>query len=257
MVPTDSEGRKCGIDFIVKDKPYLVIFDLTKCISASTTCNTPQVCQSKCPTENFVYTSRNPQSSVEETKSKLICEMGINLTSVSTWEDLDILISNEKCARWYLNSTSITKRCIPLKPLEGLGNITINADELNLAKKAIEVLAQIERVLKEILEDLEKIKYEIPIFIFGCGLVTIIYILLLRWFTTPFVCLSIFVTCLFLGVGIYFGYELYSAATGDVAKIWLALTIICGIVLGIIILITFFLRKRIYLACQLIEESSK
>ena len=158
MVPTDSEGRKCGIDAAVKEEPYLVFFDLTKCISASTACNTPQVCQAKCPTDNFIYNSRNSQSSIKETKSKLICEIGVNLTLYSTWEELDILISNEKCARWYLNSTSITRRCVPLKPLEGFANITINEDKLNLAKKAIKVLAQIERVLKEILEDLERIK---------------------------------------------------------------------------------------------------
>ena len=157
IAPTDSEGRRCGVDSEVIEKPYLVFFDLTKCISVSTSCNTPQVCRKKCPSDNFIFI-RNPQVTVEETKSKLICEMDVNLTSVLTWDELDILVSNEKCARWYLNSTSITGRCVPFKPLEGFMNVTIDEDKLNVAKKAIEVVAKIETVLKKIMEDFEKTK---------------------------------------------------------------------------------------------------
>lgn len=156
MVPTDSEGRKCGIDSEVKNMPYLVFFDLTKCISASTSCNTPQVCREKCPNDNFIY--KRESLPIEEMKSKLICEMNVNLTLIDDWDKMDILISNEKCARWYLNSTSITGRCLPLKPLQAFINDTINEDKLNLAKKAIAILAEIERVLRNIYEDLEKAK---------------------------------------------------------------------------------------------------
>lgn len=46
LVPTDSDGLKCGLDSGVEDKPYLVFFDLTKCLSPKvpiTGCPTPQV----------------------------------------------------------------------------------------------------------------------------------------------------------------------------------------------------------------------
>ena len=44
--PTDSDGRICGFDDAVKDKPFLFFFDLTKCanpIVLTTGCPTPQV----------------------------------------------------------------------------------------------------------------------------------------------------------------------------------------------------------------------
>lgn len=255
MVPTDSEGRKCGIDSDVENMPYLVFFDLTKCISVSTSCNTPQVCRENCPKENFIYSSQS--LTIEEMKAKLICTMDVNLTLIETWNEIDNLVSNEKCARWYLNSNSITGRCLPLKPLEGFVNTTINENNLNLAKKAIAVLAEIERVLRNISDDLEKTKYHIPLFILGSAIVTIVYIFLLRWFTTPFVWVTICGICAALAAGTYISCQLYYSAADDVKNWWLALTIICGIFLGIVVLITICLRRRIYLACQLIEESSK
>lgn len=44
--PKDSSGSRCGFDSHVRDKPYLIFFDLTKCIDPAvvfTGCNTPQV----------------------------------------------------------------------------------------------------------------------------------------------------------------------------------------------------------------------
>lgn len=46
MVPSDSNGLRCGVDSEVLDKPYLVFFDLSKCADPRvplTGCNTPQV----------------------------------------------------------------------------------------------------------------------------------------------------------------------------------------------------------------------
>ena len=44
--PTDSQGRICGVDEKLKDKPYLHFFDLTRCANPAvlaTGCQTPQV----------------------------------------------------------------------------------------------------------------------------------------------------------------------------------------------------------------------
>ncbi len=44
--PTDSNGKICGVDETVEDKPYLFYFDLTRCADPSifiTGCPTPQV----------------------------------------------------------------------------------------------------------------------------------------------------------------------------------------------------------------------
>lgn len=58
IYPTDSKGRLCGVDPTVRDKPFLLFFDLTRCLqvvsvseivngnfdaSSLFTCPTPQV----------------------------------------------------------------------------------------------------------------------------------------------------------------------------------------------------------------------
>lgn len=45
LVPTDSNGRKCGVDNEVVNKPFLVFFNLERCIDPQTPitgCRTPQ-----------------------------------------------------------------------------------------------------------------------------------------------------------------------------------------------------------------------
>lgn len=46
FAPRDSSGKKCGYDEDVADKPYLVFFDLTKCVPGAgklLKCDTPEV----------------------------------------------------------------------------------------------------------------------------------------------------------------------------------------------------------------------
>lgn len=46
LIVTDSEGRRCGLDDEVRDKPSLFYFDLTKCAVQNVIingCPTPQV----------------------------------------------------------------------------------------------------------------------------------------------------------------------------------------------------------------------
>lgn len=49
LAPIDTFGARCGLDSSVKDKPYLVFFDISKCLSPGTPivgCPTPQVATS-------------------------------------------------------------------------------------------------------------------------------------------------------------------------------------------------------------------
>lgn len=46
LAPIDSEGRRCGLDSGLENKPYLVFFNIAKCLSPGTPivgCPTPQV----------------------------------------------------------------------------------------------------------------------------------------------------------------------------------------------------------------------
>lgn len=108
LVPTDSEGRKCGVDSEVVNKPYLVFFNLEKCIDPSVPlygCKTPQVCVEQCPTSSFVF-SQCTASNFYQIKSQLICRMNVNKERIQTCNDISAMVSNEQCARWYLKSES-------------------------------------------------------------------------------------------------------------------------------------------------------
>lgn len=110
LVPTDSVGRKCGIDNEVLNKPYLLFFNLENCIDPKTPisgCPTPQVCVEQCPQEAFVHRREQCNSgTLEQIKSKLICLMEVDRAAITSCDQVDNLVQNEKCARWYLPSQS-------------------------------------------------------------------------------------------------------------------------------------------------------
>lgn len=117
LVPTDSMGRKCGVDNEVLHKPYLLFFNLENCIDPKTPisgCPTPQVCVEQCPRESFVYRNGDCSSgNFEQIKTKLICSMDIDRVAIQSCTQIDELVQKEKCARWYLPSQSCKFR-LPL-----------------------------------------------------------------------------------------------------------------------------------------------
>nr|CAD7197084.1 unnamed protein product [Timema douglasi] len=104
LLPTDSQGRKCGLDTDVIDKPYLFFFDLTRCIRSNVVlngCPTPQVCVKSCPEQNFFYSN---SSSLEDIRRDIICKTSIDVSSISTVDEFTGHVDREDCARYYLSS---------------------------------------------------------------------------------------------------------------------------------------------------------
>lgn len=103
--------------------------------------------------------------------------------------------------------------------------------------------------------------------------ICIIYIVLMRWIAAFMVWLSLFGVLVLLSFCVYITnskYQYYKSNTdatdessGIFSKylsnknLWLSFLIISSAVLGIIVLILLFLRKRIVLAIALIREGSK
>lgn len=109
LVPTDTEGRKCGIDSVVIDKPYLFFFDLAKCVDASVPfvgCRTPQVCVSECPKTDFLFDRSKCLQDFDGTLNRLICRLDVDKRQLRTCNDIETHINDEKCAKWYLESKS-------------------------------------------------------------------------------------------------------------------------------------------------------
>nr|CAD7450253.1 unnamed protein product [Timema bartmani] len=112
LLPTDSQGRKCGLDTEVIDKPYLFFFDLTRCIRSN-------VCVESCPKKNFIYSNL---SNLEAIKQDIKCKTSINVSSISTVDEFTGHVDREDCARYYLSSKAVSSRCIPLT---SVGNFTV------------------------------------------------------------------------------------------------------------------------------------
>lgn len=110
LLPTDSEGLMCGVDSDVLHKPYLMFFDIQKCIDPLVVingCSTPQVCVEQCPRETFVFNIRNcNDGNVAAMKSKLVCSKDVAMNMITDCDQIETLINANKCARWYLKSES-------------------------------------------------------------------------------------------------------------------------------------------------------
>lgn len=107
LVPTDSNGLKCGVDSEVQKEPYLVFFDISECAKYDVPlygCKTPQVCVKECPTEDFTFVSNtcNP-TTVADIRSKLICDHSVQKNQLNC-NDIQSLIDRRRCARYYLKS---------------------------------------------------------------------------------------------------------------------------------------------------------
>lgn len=109
LVPTDSQGLKCGLDPSVIDRPYLIFFDISKCAEPSTPitgCKTPQVCVKECPTTNFIYrfdAMKNlPVGPIVES---LICIDSFDKGTLKFHEDIQAAVDANECAWYYLKST--------------------------------------------------------------------------------------------------------------------------------------------------------
>ncbi|XP_014210998.1 CTL-like protein 2 [Copidosoma floridanum] len=253
--PSDSEGRKCGIDSQVKNKPYLLFFDLTKCAKISPKdriCPTTQVCVSQCPQKNFLFNAG--MTDVNRLKKDLICKIDVKLDKINRLDEIKMLIDHEKCARWYLESTSIIGRCFPNKVWDEFVNATITDEALASAKEVVKAVAEVEQFLKKAFESAKENKYIVLAISIISGFVSLFYIVILRWLATPCVWATIFTLCGLLGFATYEASLIYQK---NQTTEWLIVLITCAVLCTVIVLVTLFLRKRIHLACQLIKESSK
>lgn len=119
LVPTDSNGLKCGVDSEVQNEPYLVFFDISECAKYDVPlygCKTPQVCVRECPTEDFHIDSQVCNANtVINIRSKLICDHNVRKDQLSC-DDIRSYIERGRCAKYYLKSVPFAKRCISNLP---------------------------------------------------------------------------------------------------------------------------------------------
>ncbi|XP_077286942.1 choline transporter-like 2 isoform X2 [Arctopsyche grandis] len=116
LVPTDSDGLKCGLDSSVIDKPYLVFFDMTKCISPTVPingCPTKQVCVKECPNTMIlrIIIDTWTDSKIKEMRDKFVCKYHVDKTAIDSKTKILKLMDEEECAENIFESKSILGRC--------------------------------------------------------------------------------------------------------------------------------------------------
>ncbi|KAJ7334501.1 hypothetical protein OS493_014823 [Desmophyllum pertusum] len=287
----DSEGNICGYDAKVIDRPKLVFFDLTQCIASVTTvstklfgasCPTKQLCAKKCPDQNALgFNVKNI--------SDLVCDYDIDLNNFNpSQSELIDLIREKRCAPYYLKSSDLLNRCIPTvvgdAVQSAIGESLTSADGTNVTSGdvkegslAVQALLNLQNLGQQIIKDVQQSWYLI---LAGLGIAMVasfLYIIVMRWIAGLLVWLTIYMILTALGFSVYYSWTKYTelkanggnststvlnVATGldtyiNNERTWYWLTIILGVILGILVLILLALYKRISIAIQVIKEGSR
>uniref|UniRef100_A0A3B5ARW1 Choline transporter-like protein 2 n=1 Tax=Stegastes partitus TaxID=144197 RepID=A0A3B5ARW1_9TELE len=263
IYPTDSRGQFCGqAGTPLEKKPLLFYFNILKCASPLVLlefqCPTTQLCVESCPDRHLTLV-----------KAKL----------------------GNKEDREYFKKY-FTRRCLPaLGTMKGgvvvVGNettfdagqgVSINASEVLEASKKSNVVVEARQVAMRIFEDYTQSWHWILLGLVIAMVVSLIFIVLLRFLAGVMVWVMIVLVILVIGYGIFHCYMEFASLKGEpgadvtirdlglqtdfsvylqIRQTWLAFMIILAIVEVIIILLLIFLRKRILIAIALIKEASR
>ncbi|XP_067877449.1 choline transporter-like protein 2 isoform X2 [Heterodontus francisci] len=295
IYPTNSRGEFCGqVGSRNEHKPFLFYFNILKCASPLVLlefqCPTTQTCVSKCPEkfDSFITSYGLLKVKPERWKYYIqFCKPGFNdstKTPVQVFQDGD-------CPAFLTPSKPFTQRCFPDlitdKGVIKIGNQTnfrakdgefVNATQLLEGAKGANLVLEAREVAMKIFEDYTKSWYWILIGMSIALVVSLLFVILLRFTATVMVWLIILLVIAVLGYGIYHCFMEYTNLKGvpgsDVTitdlgfqtdlrvylhlrQTWLAFLIILIIIEIIIILMLIFLRKRIIIAIALLKEASK
>ncbi|XP_038045351.1 choline transporter-like protein 2 isoform X2 [Patiria miniata] len=307
VYPTDSRGQICGVSEAVKDKPYLMFFDLLSCVASPYTtllefkCPTTQICVSACPNETFapytqLFVGALLPAFVEW--DKFICDYDFNpqteyLTgSYQGTDGLAAIFNDQKCASYYLKSTEYASRCLPSFLVDSASDVasafssedtitSSNGESFNsstaqeLFSNAASLILTFTSLVEVLFEDVVASWYLI---VGGLGiamLLSLLFIILMRWLAGIIIWLTLLGLHVLLGLGLYSCWQQYTSLAGmdgaDAAitfttdlssylrlqQTWLIIGIILAVLLVILLLTTLCLCNRIRVAISLIKEGSR
>uniref|UniRef100_A0A0N4ZWB9 Choline transporter-like protein n=1 Tax=Parastrongyloides trichosuri TaxID=131310 RepID=A0A0N4ZWB9_PARTI len=214
VYPSDSSGRICGTKkagvYDLTDKPYLLFFDLTKCVSWASFlsgCPTKQVCVNKCPNKYFTYLQLHSTFSDanfhKKMKKEIICSDDKIKNNIKSFEQLRKYVQMGECAGYTVNSAPLIGRCLPKfvtklvsnnkkihnknNSLDEIvlqtGSDKVIPDDFNLQNNVTILYENIEHkkgILRIILEDLYISKWKILFFLSASTIISLLYIGALR-----------------------------------------------------------------------------
>nr|DBA20511.1 TPA: hypothetical protein GDO54_017283 [Pyxicephalus adspersus] len=279
----NSTGFYCGFGEN-KEKPFVLYFDLLKCLTGTNIlaaaamnglqCPTTQVCVAECP---LYFRAAIPIGEPKNVYNQTFCQPSINLTTTTL--TVKEIAAKELCPIFLIPSKPIFNRCFPQVDIPYPDNFTINnlsgnatKNQITDAAKAIADSLNFQNLSKKIFEDFAKSWSWILIALVIAMVVSLLFLILLR-FTAGFLVWILIIGVIgVIGYGIYHCYKEYSTSTqtfndvgfnpnlsvyAHVKETWLAILIVLAVVEAILLLLLLFLRKRILIAIALIKEASK
>nr|XP_033780094.1 choline transporter-like protein 2 isoform X2 [Geotrypetes seraphini] len=291
IYPTDSRGQFCGqLGTQNEKKPFLFYFNIMKCASPMVLlefqCPTTQICVEKCP-KRFMTYLKVYQNRQDWDYYRQFCKPEFTNFSKSFPE----VLRDGDCPAMITPSKPFTQRCFPAisssKGVIMVGNETEfddgrgktrNVTDLVEGAKKANVVLEARQVAMKIFEDYTVSWYWIIIGLVIAMVVSLIFVVLLRFLAGIMMWVMIVMVIAVLGYGIFHCYMEYARLKGEpgsdvtltdmgfqtdfrvylhLRQTWLAFMIILCITEVIIILLLIFLRKRILIAIALIKEASR
>ncbi|XP_053189399.1 choline transporter-like protein 2 isoform X1 [Scomber japonicus] len=292
IYPTDSRGQFCGQEGTpLAKKPLLFYFNILKCASPLVLlefqCPTTQLCIESCPNRHLTLLKAKTNTEDLEYYSRF-CKEGVDIKKLNVPE----ILRDGLCPAMIMPSKPFTRRCLPaLGTRKGgvvmVGNETtlddgegrqINATNVLEASKKSNMVIEARQVAMRIFEDYTQSWHWILLGLVIAMVVSLIFIVLLRFLAGIMIWVMIFLVIVVIGYGIFHCFMEFKSLKGEpgsdvtirdlglqtdfsvylqIRQTWLAFMIILAIVEVIIILLLIFLRKRIMIAIALIKEASR
>uniref|UniRef100_A0A8C9W0K9 Choline transporter-like protein n=1 Tax=Scleropages formosus TaxID=113540 RepID=A0A8C9W0K9_SCLFO len=276
IYPTDSSGQFCG-QAGTRKKPFLFYFNIMKCASPLVLlefqCPTTQICVEKCP-DRFLTLKKVVSSKNDQDYYKAYCKEGTDLsTTVST--GVVISCSNHLLSCLCSDLLVLTYR---LRSDSHRGPESLGSHWCCVCCRSSNKVKELRLVAMKIFEDYTRSWYWILLGLVIAMVVSLIFIILMRYLAGIMVWVMIVMAILVIGYGIVHCYMEYArlkqqpgsditlqdiglqtdfAVYLEIRQTWLAFMIILCILEVIIVLLLIFLRKRILIAIALIKEASR
>ncbi|XP_018609215.1 choline transporter-like protein 5-A isoform X1 [Scleropages formosus] len=295
VYPTDSYGQFCGQKGTNNaKKAILFYFNILKCASPSVLinlqCPTTQLCVPKCPDRFATYSEmqyhhRSNKSYWEYYRQ--FCKPGFDNPNKAVSQ----VLRDEDCPSMIVPSRPFLQRCFP-DFITRNGTLTVanrtafkdvlgetrSVTELRDAANGITSLLDAKEVGMKIFEDYASSWYWILIGLLVAMVVSLIFILLLRFTAGFLLWFIIFAVIALVAYGIWHCYEEFVALkekpSADVtisdigfqtdfhvylqlSQTWLVFMISLSVTEAVIILMLIFLRNRVRIAIALLKEGSK
>ncbi|XP_041861493.1 choline transporter-like protein 5-B isoform X2 [Melanotaenia boesemani] len=290
VYPTDSQGQFCGQQNTSNaNKAILFYFNMLKCANPAVLinlqCPTTQLCVSKCPDRFATFLdARNTQN---WKYYKQFCKPGFEIGSKSVAE----VIRDEDCPSMIVPSRPFLQRCFPdfirRDGILTVANQTIFKDgdnnkrsvnDLRDAAKSIASLLNAKEVGMKIFEDYANSWIWILIGLVISMVVSLLFILLLRYTAGMIVWLIICGVIAAVSYGIWYCYGEYNILSKKTdanvtiseigfhtdfsiylqhSQMWLIFMISLCVIDALVLIILIFLRSRLKIAIALLKEGSR